>query len=513
MSSRILPTHPDLSHLKHEAKTLRDAFVARDATAVARVHAVLGPRPTLKLTEAQRVLAREYGFPTWAKLRSHVQAERAPASARDAFLAAVQNHDGAQAMDVLRAAPELATTSLHVAAVLGSVADVRRLVALDPAQLNARVGSPSGDPLLWLCYSPFHGASRERDDGLAASARVLLEAGADPNTRDGKFGVPALYALTGVHDAPRIARILLDAGAAPTDGESVFHAAEKFHEASLELLLEYGADLNARGDWGNTPLYFLLRYWDVARMPRVRQGVGWLLDHGADPNVPCGRERETSLHVAVRRRQDAAIVRLLLERAADVRVRRGDGRTAMDLARRAGADELVALLEEFGAERGAGSAADALVAACGRGDAAAARALATPALIASLEPADTRLVVDAAASGRFDTVLACVAAGFPPGDEDEMGATALHHAALHGHAGAVRALLAAGADLRVRDREHHSTPLGWACFGADHVQDNDGDYAAAVRALLDAGARVQHDEHQPAHAGVRAVLDSYAARH
>ena len=30
-----------------------------------------------------------------------------------------------------------------------------------------------------------------------------------------------------VHEAPRIARMLLEAGANPTDGESVFHAAEK----------------------------------------------------------------------------------------------------------------------------------------------------------------------------------------------------------------------------------------------------------------------------------------------
>jgi ankyrin repeat protein len=507
MPSRILPARPDLDHLKHEAKALRDAFVAGDVDAVTRVRAVLGARAALKLTEAQRVIAREYGFATWAKLRAHVQAARGPDDAVTAFLAAVHEGDVGRARTVLSAAPELPSTSLHVAAVLGLEAEARRLIARDPSQVHARVGAGAGDPLLWLCYSPFHGESRERDDGLAATARVLLEAGADPNTRDGgRYGVPALYAVTGVHDAPRIARILLEAGANPTDGESVYHAAEKFHEASLALLLEYGVELNAIGDWGNTPLYFLLRYWDVATMPRVRQGVGWLLDHGADPNVRCGREQETSLHVAVRRRQDASIVRLLLERGADVHARRGDGRTAWVLARRAGADELATLLEEFGAERATESAADALLAACGRGDVEAARALATPALVASLESADTRILVDAAASGRFDTVLACVAAGFPLGDKDEMGATALHHAAMHGHVGAVRALLAAGADFRIRDREHSGTPLGWACFGADHVQSAGADYEGTVRALLAAGAQVKKDEHVPAHAGVRAVL-------
>lgn len=506
MPSRTLPARPDLDHLKHEAKALRDAWAADDSSARARVSAVLGPCTALKLTGAQRVIAREYGFATWAKLRTHVQAMRGGEGALTAFLTAVQHQDASRALEIIRDEPRLPATSLHVAAVLGLDVEARRLITQDASQVCARMGSPAGDPLLWLCYSPLHGESPERDEGLASTARALLEAGADPNTRDGKYAVPALYAVTGVHDAPRIARILLEAGARPTDGESVFHAAEKFHEASLALLLEYGVDLNATEGWGNTPLYFLLRYWPVAKMPRVRQGLVWLLDHGANPDVRCGREVETSLHVAVRRRQDASIVRLLLERGADVHARSGDGRTAWDLAWRAGADELVALLEEFGAERGAVSPVDALMAACGRGDVEAARTLATNGLAASLDRADVRLIVDAASTGHFDAVIACVAAGFPPDTRDDSGASALHHAAIHGHAAAVRALLRHGADVHMRDREHRSTPLGWACYGADHVQEPGGGYEDAVRALLEAGAQVRPEADAPAHPGVRAVL-------
>jgi ankyrin repeat protein len=342
-----------------------------------------------------------------------------------------------------------------------------------------------------------------------ATARLLLASGADPNTRDGRYNVPALYAVTGVRSVLPIARLLLDAGANPTDGESVFHAAEHFHEDALELLLSAGADLNATGEWGNTPLYFLLRWWDVERETRVRQGMLWLLNHGADPNVVSAEERETALHVAVRRGQSVEVIRLLISHGADVNARRGDGSTAWLLARRGGFDEVASLLEKIGAETQPLSPGDLLLAACGRGDIEAARRLASPELIAALRPADHRLLPEAAASSREATVAAYVAAGFPVDTTDSAGATALHHSAIHGRARQVRVLLDAGAATDIRDREHSSTPLGWASFGADFLADTDGDYEGCVRALLDAGARPRSDEHQAKHKGVASVIQRF----
>jgi len=512
MPSRDLPARPHLEHLKNEAKALRNAFARGEPAAIDRVTRELGERSALKLTEAQRVIAREYGFASWARLRAHVLSSRGVEDAVDAFLAAVANGNAAGALEVLHQEPRIATTSMHVAAVLGLDVEVRRLIAVDLAQVHARRGPYGGQPLLWLCYSPFHGESAERDEGLAAATRALLDAGADPAARDQRHGVPALYAVTGVNNAPRIARILLDAGAPANDGESLFHAAERFHEESLELLLEYGADVNESGDWGNTPLYFLLRYWDVATMPRVKRGLLWLLEHGADPNVPCDRERwENSLHVAVRVGQDTSIVRLLLQHGADVRTRDADGRTAWLLAKRGGYDDTVNLLEEFGAGPESLTPADALLAACGRGDAVAARHITSTELIASLSDADLRLLPHAASRGRFAAVQACLEAGFPVDASDETGATALHHAAIHGHAAIARMLLERGADFRRIDGEHHSTPMGWACFGADYVEEPDGEYEATVRALLHAGARHTSNDHPPRHAGVRSELDRHGS--
>ena len=102
-------------------------------------------------------------------------------------------------------APQIAKESLHVAAVLGHAGDAARLIAEDQSRVRQKAGDPAAEPLLFLCFSPFHGESAERDAGLLAAARLLLDAGADPNTKDGRYGVPVLYAVTGMRSvsAPR----------------------------------------------------------------------------------------------------------------------------------------------------------------------------------------------------------------------------------------------------------------------------------------------------------------------
>ena len=509
MPSRELPSRPDLDHLKREARSLQQAARNRDPDALQRLREALGTDDALKLTDAQRAIAREYGFPTWGRLRSHVQVSRSTIDPVTAFLQAVQWQNQDQAREVLRAAPHIAKDSLHVAAALGHAGDAARLIAGDASRVRQKAGDPAAEPLLFLAYSPFHGENAERDAGLLATARLLLDAGADPNTKDGRYGVPALYAVTGARSVLPLARLLLDAGANPTDGESVFHAAEHFHQEALELLLSAGADLNWVGDWGNTALYFLLTWHDIEGEPEVDKGFRWLLDHGADPNVLSGKQRETGLHVAARRGQSIGTIQLLLDHGGDVHAARADGSTAWALARRGGHDEIAKLLESVGAETRSLSPLESLVAACGRGDVAEVRRLTSPDLMALLTDEDRSILVEAAESGRAGTVEACLAAGFPVNTTaSSSGATALHFASIRGRANIVRMLLAAGADTTIRDTEHSSTPLGWALFGADVVADADGDYVDTTRALLESGAR-EPDEASPKHPGVRAVLDEF----
>lgn len=61
--SRDLPPNPNLEHLKKQAKALLDTLRQQNADAT--------------LVDAQHALAREYGFPSWPKLKAHI-ANREP---------------------------------------------------------------------------------------------------------------------------------------------------------------------------------------------------------------------------------------------------------------------------------------------------------------------------------------------------------------------------------------------------------------------------------------------------
>lgn len=81
-----LPLSPNLDHLKQQAKRLLKAQPAGDPDALERVrvqqvHGVQGD--PFRLADAQWVIAREYGFPSWAKLKAFVEATAAPAHTPD----------------------------------------------------------------------------------------------------------------------------------------------------------------------------------------------------------------------------------------------------------------------------------------------------------------------------------------------------------------------------------------------------------------------------------------------
>jgi len=73
--TRSLPRRPHLEQLKHQAHDLLHAFQQRDPQAINRVIQIL-PKLTdasrFSLTRAQYIIAREYGFASWPKLRQHV---------------------------------------------------------------------------------------------------------------------------------------------------------------------------------------------------------------------------------------------------------------------------------------------------------------------------------------------------------------------------------------------------------------------------------------------------------
>src|SRR5690348_5558565 len=76
--SKSLPPRPNLEQLKHQAKDLRKQFLADEPVAIERV-SLLKPESKetnpseFRLHDAQSVIAREYGFASWAKLKDHIE--------------------------------------------------------------------------------------------------------------------------------------------------------------------------------------------------------------------------------------------------------------------------------------------------------------------------------------------------------------------------------------------------------------------------------------------------------
>src|SRR5580704_11447706 len=72
--TRQLPKQPSLEQLRKQAKDLLEQYRAGDPAAVTEVHQFEAqPDPAaFALHDAQRVLARSYGYESWPKLKAFV---------------------------------------------------------------------------------------------------------------------------------------------------------------------------------------------------------------------------------------------------------------------------------------------------------------------------------------------------------------------------------------------------------------------------------------------------------
>ena len=410
------------------------------------------------------------------------------------FLAAIRSDDASAAQRVVSEHPEIVGSSFPAACCVGDVDTVAAWLARDPTQARSGNGREGWPPLIDLCLSRFHASGRAASDGILRCATLLLDHGADPNTfvtiEGETWKLSALYYACMSNNVP-VVRLLLENGANPNDGESVYHAAEHDHRECLELLAAHGADLGGRSpEWGNTPLYFLAGYKEPHPMiARATSGMRWLLEHGADPNVTSTDRHETPLHRVADFGRGAEVVNLLLDHGADPLALRADGRTAYTLAARAGNIPAADVL----AARGGSTALapiDALIGACMRGDESAARGMlaADPGLMASMTHDDWASLARVAENGEAASVRLLVDLGFDLGWEGEWGGTALHHAAWVGDVAMVRLLLELGAPVNVRDRTYGCSPIAWAAHGSANGHGREEDYCTAVEELLAAGS-------------------------
>ena len=499
---RPLPDSPDLDQLRKQAKDLLRAARAGDPTASTRFRILPSlahagddelVRAPIALHDAQSVIAREHGFPSWNALRERV--EELTLGIDDAvreFVEAATDGRAARAERLLALHPRIAGASFHAALVLGDAATVESHLARRPDLARAAGGPRDWEPIHYLCYDSLGRSPAADANGLVAIARRLLELGADANTRFPwlHHGVhrPVLWGATRVTQLLPLAEALLESGADPNDGVTLPMAASAGDVATLDLLHAHGGSPNQ--PWatdGSATLYAIL-HWS-----RTVDGVHWLLDHGADADPVFAPTGETPLHVAAQQ-WDVALVESLVQRGADVSRRRADGRTPYAVAMLAGNREVADWLLAHGATDDL-LPVDRLVAACGRGDRASAEAMlaARPTLRDEIADAHYATLHRAAEQGDVAVLELLLDCGFDPNHGDaEIGKTALHSAAMAGQPDAVRVLLARGASTDVRDREFNGQPLVWAAEGSrSHGGGRARDYAEVGRLLLRAGSTVE----------------------
>src|SRR4051812_47529874 len=306
----------------------------------------------------------------------------------------------AAAEALLASAPERARTDFLTACLAGEVEVVRQRLDGDPGLARCKLPPRDWEPLLYLSYSVLL-TQPQRAERLLEGARLLLERRADPNAHyagdDPQSGVfPALYAAIAVSKSLPLARMLLEAGANPDDGQSMYHAAEFFTNDALDLLVQHGVSRKELS-------YCLLHKIDFDHEPGIRR----FLEHGAAPTLRPPAPHEPALHWAIKRTTPASVIAALLARGADVNARTREGHTAypaivgwtpLDLSERLGRVEVSALLRRHGGERGATSAMDDFLIACARGDGTTARKLLAdePDLMSRLSEPDRNLIANVA---------------------------------------------------------------------------------------------------------------------
>jgi Ankyrin repeats (many copies) len=499
--SDSLPKHPDLGQLRRQAKELRDATQRRDPGALARFtgHQSSGPPDRVSLAAAQLVIARELGYSSWPALKAAIDAAAVSRQEVLAFVDASVEGRLRQASDMFRADPGIAAKGLLAAVVLGDAGAVREVLAADPAAAAAIDAERGWPPLLYACYSWWHQIDPSRAPQLAEVVRVLLDAGASPDTNDG--GRPRYRsALKGSVEAnnPDMTEALLEAGANPDPGEPIAEAIGHRGHRCLQLLLSHGARV--------------ARTWALGAAvfkddPVAASLVLGALESGAGSaaDAATGELPDAAIHASL------PVVDVLLDAGADPQASDDDGMSALRLAVRAGKNDIAQRLRAAGAADDAVDA-DRYIGACLNGDRRAAEELlaAHPGLRGRLTDQDRAVIVEATAHPA-ETVALMLDLGFPPDARNGFGEQPLHRAAYLGNAAVVRLLLDAGAEIDARDSRFDATPLAAATVGSREQAGQPGDWIGTVRQLIEGGASGQGVwiPGKPPSEDVMALLRSY----
>jgi ankyrin repeat protein len=476
MSTQPLLPDANIQHLKHQAKDLLKALKSRNPAAFTRVRKSL-PRLSkssdaelrsakISLADAQFIIAREHGFESWPKLKSHLEGDPLKL-----FVEAVNGSDVVKVQELLRR---------HV-------------------PLKEKINEP---------IFGFDSPAIVARAGDRKMVDVLLDAGADINRKSnwwaGGFGV--LHSVRGEQ-----AHYLIKRGARV---DAYAAARHNLPEKLLELIEADPAVVNAPGPDGMRPLHF-------AATPEIAQ---LLLDHGAEIDVRDIDHESTPAQYAIPYRPE--VCRFLLKHGAKADIFMacvlGDLPLAKKLLKanpaclqqRIGKGEFVTTKSEgqhiyvynigytysplmlaqkheklYAFLLKHCSIKERFLHACAIADeAAVAKILAKePQIASTLSAEEAAALPDAAWVHKFDAVRVMLNAGFDVEARGIHQSTALDRASIRGDARIVDLLLNHGASLTAVN-EFGGTPLSACIWGSTNFCDKQGDYPATVERLIKAGA-------------------------
>lgn len=468
-----LPDPPNLERQQKLAKQLLRDVWAADADAIARVRAFLpgAVNPdALKLHDAQVVIARGYGFNSWAAMKHKI--ESLTKSPLEQFDIAVREGDAERLRDLL----------------------------VKHSELRSRINEPRFD----FDSPAVHHAKKN-----PALVDILLESGADINARSkwwaGGFGIleSGLTLEEAVPLIHRGARITPWAAAGlglydelksiirtrpesvherGGDGKTVLHCAAT--PSVAELVLDSGADVHARDvDHESTALQYLIADEEISRL---------LLARGAHADI----------FAAARLGDRSLIERCLRDNplAAEARVNcppftapgghiygwtLGFDLTPADVARKFGHQEIAELLVSKLSPKA--RLIDALW--CGDGERARRELALHPTAMKDLQPNEHSLLAAAAWWYRPESVRLMLEAGFNPQATGPHRSTPLDRASFHGYADIVATLLSLDPDPPIlRQNEFGGIPLTACIHGSlngwktGYPQDHPGTLTLLLRA-------------------------------